>query len=92
MDITKLLPIGSVVRLKEAAKRLLVVGIAQESQGKRYDYIGLLYPEGFIGDEYTFLFNHDDIEEVAFIGYIDTEHQVFRGNLNTVLNETRQAE
>lgn len=92
MDITKLLPVGSVVRLKDAAKRLLVVGIAQESQGQRYDYVGMLYPEGFISDEYTYLFNHQDIEEVAFIGFIDTEHQVFRSNLNLLLTEQQKAE
>ena len=37
MDITKLLPVGSVIRLKDATKRLFVVGIAQESEGKHYD-------------------------------------------------------
>lgn len=87
MDIAKLLPLGSVVRLKEAEKRLLVVGIVQESQGKRFDYMGMLYPEGFIGNEYTFLFNHEDIEEVDFIGFIDTEHQMFRSNVNVLMNE-----
>lgn len=92
MDITKLLPMGSVVKLKEATKKMFIVGIAQESQGKRYDYLGMLYPEGFIGNEYTFLFNHNDIDEVAFIGYIDTEHQVFRNNLNTLLTEQQKTE
>ena len=87
MDITKLLPVGSVIRLKDATKRLFVVGIAQESQGKHFDYVGMLYPEGFISDEYTYLFNHNDIEEIVFVGYIDTEHQMFRSNLNVVLTE-----
>ncbi len=88
MDITKLLPVGSVIRLKNATKRLFVVGIAQESQGKHYDYVGMLYPEGFISDEYTFLFNQEDIDEVVFIGFIDTEHQMFRSNLNTIITES----
>lgn len=92
MDVTKLLPLGSVVRLKDAEKKLLVVGIAQESQGRRFDYMGMLYPEGFIGNEYTFLFNHEDIEEVAFIGFIDTEHQMFRSNVNVLLKEQKPAE
>lgn len=92
MDITKLLPVGSVIRLKDATKRLFVVGIAQESQGKHFDYVGMLYPEGFISDEYTYLFNHNDIDEVVFVGYIDTEHQMFRSNLNVVLTEQHVAE
>ena len=47
----------------------------------------MLYPEGFISNEYTYLFNHSDIEEVVFVGYIDTEHQMFRSNLNVVFAE-----
>ncbi len=92
MDTTKLLPVGSVVKLKEATKKLFVAGIAQESAEKKYDYIGMLYPEGFISDEYTFLFNHGDIAEIVFVGFVDAEHQVFRSNLNKLLNEGKAEE
>lgn len=60
----ELLPIGTVVLLKNAEKRLMIFGIGQTDTSNReeYDYIGVLYPEGSIGDEARFLFNHSDIE------------------------------
>lgn len=76
----ELLPIGSVVLLKEADKRLMIYGIKQmnEEDGQTYDYIACLYPEGNIGEEYNYLFNHEDIERVDFLGFVDSEFQLFR--------------
>ena len=42
-----------------------------------YDYIGVLYPEGFISNEYNFLFNHEDINDVVFTGYNNPERESF---------------
>ena len=85
MNIFDLLPIGSVVLLKGAEKRLMVYGVKQHDQsgnGKEYDYCGVLYPEGNVGGETTFLFNQDDIGLVLFRGYEDDERKVFLRNLN----------
>ncbi|PFJ26554.1 cytoplasmic protein [Bacillus thuringiensis] len=46
------------------------------------DYIGCFYSEGYINPEYTFVFNHEDIEEVIFVGFIDEEEEAFVGLLN----------
>lgn len=75
-----LLPIGSVVLLKEANKRLMICGIMQkqENDEKIYDYIGCLYPEGYIDSETMYLFDHQDIERVDFAGFADAEFQIFR--------------
>jgi len=85
----ELLPIGSVVLLEEADKRLMIYGIMQENadDGNVYDYIGCLYPEGNIGVEYNYLFNHIDIAKVDFIGFADAEFQVFRKELSDSLEE-----
>jgi hypothetical protein len=40
-----------------------------------------LYPEGYVGAEHTFLFNHEDIDQVVFEGFIDDEHREFRERL-----------
>lgn len=84
-----LLPVGSIVRLVEGKKRLMIHGILQtdEKSNIQYDYTGVLYPEGYISEEYVYLFNHDDIEEVAFIGFADAEFQVFRSDLSEKLKE-----
>ena len=80
MKIAELLPIGTIVLLKEGEKRLMINGIKQTNangDGKEYDYLGILYPEGHIGDDFQYLFNHEDISEVIFRGYEDDERNEF---------------
>lgn len=74
------LPIGSVVLLKEAKKRLMVYGrqIKSRTDGKKYDYIGCLYPEGYLSSDDVMLFNHDQIQMVYFIGFQDLEEIIYR--------------
>lgn len=78
--IKDLLPIGSVVFLKGGTKKLMITGIKpikETEPNTIYDYIGVLYPEGFISNEYTFLFNHEDINDVVFRGYNNPEREEF---------------
>lgn len=74
-----LLPIGSIVLLKDASKKLMIIGIMQVNQkeNKIYDYLGVPYPEGYIGSEHNFLFNHSDINDVIFTGYMNPEREIF---------------
>jgi len=78
-----LLPIGSVVLLKGGNKRLIIVGIIQTcpEDGIVYDYMAYLYPEGFVGLEHNYLFNHDDIDRIEVKGFTDNEHDEFRSRL-----------
>lgn len=46
-------------------------------QKEEYDYIGVPYPEGNVGTECQFVFNHENIETVFFRGYEDIERQEF---------------
>ena len=85
--IKDLLPIGSVVMLKNAKKPLMIFGIKQlasEKPDEEFDYIGVLYPEGNIGLQFQYLFNHADIEEVLFTGYETDERQKFLEDLAKV--------
>lgn len=50
----------------------------QRSENKIWDYLGVLYPEGYLELEYTFLFNNIDIQRVIFKGYIDLEEDAFK--------------
>ncbi len=79
MNIENLLPIGSVVLLKDGVKRLMIYGVRQtdKKSQKEYDYIGVLYPEGNIGDDYQYLFDHGDIQKVYFRGFEDDERTRF---------------
>ena len=73
MNIKELLPIGSIVRLQNGQKRLMITG----ELDKQYDYLGILYPEGHIGGDFQYLFNHEDIDQIVFRGYEDPERQAF---------------
>ena len=76
----KFLPVGSVVLLKGGIKKLVVIGIKQikaDEENKEFDYIGVLYPEGFLGNDTNFLFNHEDINDVVFTGYTNPEREDF---------------
>ena len=87
MNKEKYLPIGSVVLLKEARKRVMITGfIAQSKQtGKQiFDYIGCLYPEGVVSSEQNLLFNHEQIDKVYYIGYIDDEWRKLMPQLEEV--------
>lgn len=79
MNFEELLPIGSVVLLKGATKRIMVYGVGQTdpSENKEYDYIGVMYPEGNMGDGTQYLFNHGDIDRIDFRGFDDPERTRF---------------
>lgn len=44
---------------------------------KIYDYLGVLFPEGYLGEEGNFMFNHEDINDIIFKGYDNPERHEF---------------
>ena len=84
-----LLPIGSVVRLRDGNKRLMVCGRVQTdvATGKTYDYSACLYPEGMINSEEMYLFDNENIETLFFIGFQDEEEIAFRKFIDEQLAE-----
>lgn len=84
----KTLPIGSVVLLKNATKRLMILGYCRytaEDQNKVYDYCGCTYPEGFLSPEKTAVFDHDQIERIYSLGFQNEEQFAFREKLVQIL-------
>ncbi len=87
-SIKNLLPIGSVVKLDGVDKKLTVMGIRPANRdGEQYDYLGVAFPEGFTGVENMFLFNHEFVESVEYIGSMDGEFYEFRDKLATALEQ-----
>lgn len=83
MTINGLLPIGSVVLLKNSTKRVMIIGvcqIAKQEDGtmKFYDYSGCVFPEGYLGPDKNYLFNNDQIDQLFAIGYQDAEALAFK--------------
>lgn len=75
-DYDKVLPVGSVVLLKNANKYLMILGyrrMLDAHPGRVYDYCGVPYPEGFTSRSDTAAFDHDMIDRVISIGYQNGE-------------------
>ncbi|MGN1318651.1 MAG: DUF4176 domain-containing protein [Lachnospirales bacterium] len=92
IEIRSALPVGTVVKLRETDKRAVIIGILQqyEEDGNKenFDYIGVPYPEGFMGGGSTVLFNEQDIETVFFLGFSDLERQHFISEVADKIEET----
>ncbi|ABY44392.1 MULTISPECIES: DUF4176 domain-containing protein [Bacillus] len=81
---SQLFPIGSIVILKEGTKKLMIFGRKQQvetDEVRKFDYMGCPYPEGYLNPDFTYLFNHDDIQEVVSTGYEDQEERTFQENV-----------
>ena len=72
----KYLPLGTVVLLKNAKKKIMIIGYAVRKKGqnnKIYDYLGCLYPEGAISNDVNLVFNHELIDKIYYMGYNNEE-------------------
>lgn len=74
------LPIGSVVLLNGATRRLMICGRVQTdvSTGLTYDYSACLYPEGIVDSSSLYMFNNENIQRIFFIGFQDEEEFRFK--------------
>lgn len=86
------LPIGTIVRLKDATKRIMIIGYCKYQMGDQetiYDYAGCVYPEGFLSPDTTALFNHEQIERIYALGFQNEERFVFEEKLKTAIEEVK---
>lgn len=86
-----LLPIGTVVLLKNSQKRVMIIGVLQkqikDGEDVIWDYSACFYPEGYMGPDKTFLFNANQIEKVFAVGYQDQEQFAFKEKIDHVRKE-----
>lgn len=86
----KYLPLGTVCRLKNGQKNLMIIGFATSPGDKTdviYDYMGVFHPEGFFSPDINILFNHDQIEEILFSGLVNDEVTKFNNRLNEFVQQ-----
>ena len=93
-DRINLLPIGSIVLLNNATKRIMVMGFSpiiknskEEVEKKEWDYCGCLYPEGLLAPDQILVFDHSQIKEIYFKGFQDDEQIDFKKRYIEYLNE-----
>ncbi len=80
----KYLPIGSIVKVKGLNKKMMIAGyysLEYKNSVKIYDYAGYVYPEGLLVKNNSFSFNHSDITNVEFMGYMDEAYKTLNQNL-----------
>lgn len=87
----KIFPNGTVVRLKDAEKKLMIIGYGQMDvkTNKIYDFSAVLFPEGYFSASKVFVFNAEDVEEVYHVGYIDDDGYDFIAQQNEALLQMR---
>lgn len=86
------LPIGTVVLLKNATKRVMIIGYCKYKMGDSetiYDYAGCAYPEGFMGPETTALFNHEQIDKIFALGFQNEQRFLFEEKLLEAIHEVK---
>ncbi len=87
------LPIGSIVLLENANKRIMILGYCQYKQGemtKIYDYIGCTYPEGFMSADKMVLFDHSQIKHIYALGYQNEAQFAFHDKLVVALESNEE--
>ncbi len=90
----KYLPIGTIISVKNSEQKFMIIGYcttANDNLEKIYDYNGCLYPVGVISTNQTFLFDHNQIDKLYFLGFKNEEYedlnQLLYSNDNMVNSE-----
>ena len=90
----KYLPIGTVVFLKGGRKRVMITGFCSVDGNESdviYDYNGCVYPEGYLSSDQTCLFNHDQIDKIYYMGFVDDEEKEFKAKLKELVANLNNA-
>ena len=90
----KFLPIGTVCILKDATKKVMIAGFCAtgvETGDKVFDYIGCLYPEGILSSDRTLLFNHEQIEKIYYMGFVNEEEKTFKEKVKEILKKVEES-
>ena len=71
INLGKFLPLGAVVLLKNATKRVMITGFCSirkddPNDKKIYDYIGCAFPEGIMSTDQNLLFNNNVFNFILF--------------------------
>lgn len=85
-----LLPMGTIVKLTGDDGYIMICGrliVGKENDEEvLYDYAGCEFPVGVTGEDY-FLFDHEDIEFVNYIGYQDERELTYRQMLSNAVED-----
>jgi len=75
------MPVGSIVKIKGSFKKYIIIGFKYEANNKIYDYLFCEYPFGIDSNHKTHMFNHEEIEKIFHIGFINHQEKSFKADL-----------
>ena len=90
-----LLPIGSIVKLENFDRLVMIMGVWAIIDGEEenvIDYSGVIYPEGYINKELTLAFDRDKITDVLYIGYMDDQQKYLMDRVEPLLDGIKSGE
>lgn len=90
----KILPLGTVVNLKNGdGTQLMIISRASltinENKKVFYDYGSVIMPQGMSTPENIYFFNKESINEVVFMGYIDSDEQLFSESYEDMIQNSK---
>lgn len=83
----KFLPVGTIVRINNSDNMLMITGFLISNKNVCYDYCGCVYPEGILQSEIKLLFNHDEIDDIVYLGFLTDEYRLFNNKLIELENK-----
>lgn len=87
-----ILPIGTIVLTQMGEFPLMIVSRASlyDDNGEigYFDYAAVPYPEGMGNDGEYLFFNHEDIANVIYFGYVNSHEQVFSDQYYDLVRES----
>lgn len=88
----KYMPIGSVVKIKNSFNNYMLIGFNCEKGNERYDYLACEYPFGLDVNHQITAFNHDQIEKIFHIGFVNNQEKSFKVQLNQISDNNSELE
>lgn len=86
-EVNSLLPIGTVILANGGSKKVMIIGLLPNDGKVQYDYIAVLYPEGYIDDKHFYMLNQSDIKEICIEAPDTDESKAFRQKLHDYVNK-----
>ena len=84
------LPLGTILRLKNAEKKIMVIGYRPYdpySLNDGGDLSAVPYPEGLLSSEKIIMFREEDIDSIYRYGILDEESRTFLRKLKETADE-----
>ncbi len=88
----KYMPIGSIVKIGDSFKNYMIMGFNPKVDNKIYDYLACEYPFGLDSNHQSSVFNHNQIEKIFHIGFVNNQEKSFKSELLKSINNSDELE